>query len=235
MALAPDSGDSFLREVEENLKRDQARDFARKNLPWLIALVVIFLLAAGGYLFWQHRQNEHASAQSEQLVGIFRKVGTPTEAAAKSELGSLAADSDGAMRATARLTRAALALNGNDRAAAIAEYGQVAADDDVPEAYRDLATIRKTSLEFDTLKPYQVIARLQPYAKAGNPWFGTAGELTAAALIKQGKKAEAGRMYAAIAADPEVPAALRSRAGQLAGTLGVDASASIQLLNPQGR
>jgi hypothetical protein len=76
------------------------------------------------------------------------------------------------------------------------------------------------------MKPEDVIARLQPLAKPGTPWFGTAGELTAMAYIKQGHKDEAGRLFAAIAADKQVPETIRSRAIQIAGTLGVDASAA---------
>ena len=37
---------------------------------------------------------------------------------------------------------------------------------------------------------------MQPLAKPGNPWFGSAGEMTAMALIKQGKNAEAGQLFA---------------------------------------
>ena len=87
--------------------------------------------------------------------------------------------------------------------------------------------MRLVSLEFDSIKPEAVIARLEPLAKPGNPWFGSAGELTAMAMLKQGRKAEAGRLFAAIAADTQVPDTIRSRVVQIAGTLGVDATASL--------
>jgi hypothetical protein len=51
--------------------------------------------------------------------------------------------------------------------------------------------------------------------------------MTAMALLKQNRKAEAGRLFAQIAADKAVPDSIRSRAVQIAGTLGVDASASL--------
>ena len=89
----------------------------------------------------------------------------------------------------------------------IAADGEPAAD---PIATPRL--IRQTALEFDSLKPDQVIARLQPLAKPGNPWFGSAGEMTAMALIKQGKNAEAGRLFAAIAKDKTVPEIASRRA-----------------------
>ena len=69
--------------------------------------------------------------------------------------------------------------------------------------------------------------RLEPLAKPGEPWFGTAGEMTALALVKQGKKQEAGQLFAAIAKDKTVPQSIRDRAVQVAGTLGVDASAAL--------
>jgi hypothetical protein len=49
--------------------------------------------------------------------------------------------------------------------------------------------------------------------------------MTAMALIKQNKKTEAGRLFAAIAKDKGVPEPIRDRALQLAGSLGVDVSA----------
>ena len=73
---------------------------------------------------------------------------------------------------------------------------------------------------------------MKPLAEPGNPWFGSAGEMTAMAMLKQGKKAEAGRMFAAIAADEQVPSSIRARAVQIAGTLGVDASASMAMPTP---
>ncbi len=73
---------------------------------------------------------------------------------------------------------------------------------------------------------------MQPLAKAGNPWFGSAGEMTALAMIKQGKKQQAGQLFAAIAKDKTVPQSIRDRSIQIAGSLGVDASAA---LGPQAQ
>lgn len=233
MALPTDSGESFIREVDENLKRDQARDFARKNLAWIIAAFVLFLAAVGGFLYWQHWQQQKAAEQSEQLAEIYRALGTPAEKNVPARLQALSKGSTDGVRATALFAKAALATDNNDRPAAIADYAAIAGDAGLPQAYRDLATVRRTALEFDSLKPEEIISRLQPMTKAGEPFFGTAGELTAMALLKQGKKTEAGRMFAAIAADEQAPGSIRARAVQIAGSLGVDASASVPKLITQ--
>lgn len=227
MALTPDTGETFLREVDENLRRDQMRTMARKYAPWIIAAAVLLLAAAGGWLYWQDRQKAAAAKASETLAEVYTDIGAAKLANVPQRLDGLASDGTGAVRASALFTRAAVAVQQNDRPAAIAKYREIAADDGLAQPYRDLAQLRLTALEFDSLKPEQVIARLQPMAKAGSPWFGSAGELTAMALLKQGKKTEAGRLFASIAADRQVPDSIRARSVQIAGTLGVDASASM--------
>jgi hypothetical protein len=231
LAVPTDSDETFLREVDENLRRDQLRDWGRKYGWWLVGALVLFLAAVGGWLYWQERQRAAAAEDSELLSQIYTDIGTGKMATVPKRLDALAGDGNGAVRATALFTGAAVALEQNDRATATAKYNAIANDDDLAAPYRDLGLIRATSLEFDTLKPEQVIARMEPLAKPGNPWFGTAGELTAMAMIKQGKKSEAGRLFATIAADRQVPPSIRARAVQIAGSLGVDASAALSAID----
>ena len=122
---------------------------------------------------------------------------------------------------------AALALRQNDRKTAIDIYRELAADDGLPQPYRDVATLRGTMSEYDSLKPDEVIARLSPLAQTGKPFFGSAGELVAMAMLAKGDRAGAGQLFARIAADRQVPQTIRLRAVQIAGSLGVDATASL--------
>lgn len=227
MALSPDTpNEAFLREVDENLRRDQMQDFGRRYGKWLIAALVLLLTAIGGYLYWQDRQAKAAAAQSEELSAIFTDIGAGKAAASDQRLQRLAQADNDLVQTLALLTQAATALEKNDRKTAIARY-QAVAEGDAPDSYRDLALVRSTALQFDTLKPADVVARLQPLVNAGDPYFPSAGELTAMAYLKQGQKQQAARLFAAIAADKQAPASARSRAAQIAGTLGVDASASL--------
>lgn len=227
MAVPTDSGDTFLREVDENLRRDQLQDIARKYGAWIVAGVVLLLAATGGWIYWQDRQEKAAAEQSVALAQIYTDIGGGKLTTVTQRLDALAGKTAGALRASAMLTGAAVATEENDRPLALAKFREIAAEDDLPQPYRDLALVRSTTLEFDVLRPEQVVARLEPLTKPGNPWFGSAGELTAMALLKQGKKLEAGRLFAAIAADQQVPESIRARSVQIAGTLGVDASASM--------
>ncbi len=233
MALTPDTqNESFLKEVDENLRRDRMRDFAKSYGKWLVAGLVLFLAAVAGWIYWQDHKQRKAAGQSEELAAIFTDIGANRLNNAKPRLQALENTDNAIVRASALLTQAAIALEANDRSTALAKY-KALSDDDLPEIYQQLGLVRATALEFDAIKPAEVIARMQPLAKAGEPWFGAAGELTAMAYLKQGQKQPAARLFAAIAADRSAPETVRSRATQIAGTLGVDATAPPATSNQQ--
>jgi hypothetical protein len=227
LAQPPDISDTFVREVDENLRRDRIRDFFRENGAWLVFALILFLAACGGIIWYQQHREDRAAEHVEQLAQIYKDIGTGNTAKAPQQLDDLSNSSSKAVRASAMFTRAALALQQNDQKLAISTYKTIADDSSFPDAYRNAALIRQTALEFDQLQPQDVISRLQPLTKAGDPWFGSAGEMTALALIKQGKNKEAGQLFAAIAKDKTVPDSIRNRAVQISGTLGVDASAAL--------
>ena len=233
MALPTDSNDTFFKEVEENLRRDRMQDFFKTYGKWVALGVLLFPAAVGGWIYWHEQRKQKAAAQSEQLHAALTDIAANRQQTVPQRLDQLEQSHSDVVRASAMLTDAALALEKNDRTAAIAKYRELPNAEDIAEIYRNVATVRLTALEFDSLKPEDVISRLEPLAKAGNPWFGSAGEMTALALMKQGKNAEAGRLFAAIAADTQVPSPIRSRAVQVAGTLGVDATASLPGLQQQ--
>ena len=227
MALPTDPAETFVREVDENLRRDQLRESAQRYGKWIIAALLLFLVAIGGYLYWQHRQNEKAVADSEAMSAALDKVGSGNVKGAEADLVPLSESSNGITLATALLARASFAIQRSDRKAASDLFNKVAADDGVPQPLRDLATVRAMMTDFDSMKPDDVIARLKPLAEPGKPFFGTAGELTAMAMLAKGDRAGAAALFARIAADKQVPETIRSRAVQVAGSLGVDASASM--------
>jgi hypothetical protein len=227
LAEPPEYNESFLREVDENLRRDQMRDFGKKYGGWVVAAVVLFLAVSGGIIYWQQYKVQRSERQVEQLAQIYKDIGAGDTSSTPGKLDDLSKSGSKGVRATALFARAAVAIQANDQKTAVAKYAEIANDSGLPQPYRDIAVLRQTALEFDSLKPEQVIARLQPLTKPGNPWFGSAGEMTAMALMKQGRNPEAAQLFAAIAKDKTVPDTIRSRSVQIAGTLGVDASSAI--------
>lgn len=224
MALPPNDIANFEREVDENYRRDRAADFAKTYGKWIVLGVILVLGAIAAIIWWNSEQQRTRGEQAEELAKVMTDFVEGEREGLDTRLQAVADEASGATKASAMLTEAAVAMDQGDRARASELFAAIAADGDMPGPYRDVATIRELQLQFDTTEPADVIARLQSMAQPGNAFFGSAGELTAAALLKMGREDEAGQLYAQLAEDQGVPETIRSRAVQMASSLGVEAS-----------
>jgi len=218
--------DALLREVDEAYRQDQL-DVVIKQHGLKIAIALVLLLALfGGWLLWRDHGERALAEKSEQLVTALDHLDAGQIDSADEQLAKLS-EGGTATAASARLARAAIALRDGRRDDAAKLLDAIAKDNTAPKAYRDLAEVRLVAVQFDAMKPQDVIDRLKPQATPGNPWFGSAGELVGMAYLAQGKEELAGPLFAAIAKDETVPQTLRSRTRQLAGLLGYDAVADV--------
>jgi hypothetical protein len=222
LALTPQNSEAFMREVDEAVRQDQLLGFWERYGRWVAGLIVAGLALFAGWLYWQHHSSERSQAVSEQMDKVVTAAaggGAPDA----TQLDTLTKASQPGFRASALLVKAGVAARKGDSKGAIAAYKAMAADGSLDQPYRDLALIRQTALEYDALKPQEIVDRLKPLAIEGAPWFGSAGEMVAVAYMKMRKPDLAGPMFAAMAKDETVPDSIRSRARQMAGLLGVDA------------
>ena len=227
--------EALLREVDDAVRKDDLASFGQRYGRTLAIAAGVLLLGFGGYLFWQDRQDAARERQSETLIAALDRMQAGNLAAATSEVEALAQDGAPGPNASARLLQAGVASERGNPADAAARLTALAADSSAPQAMRDLAKLRLVALQFDTMDKGQVIAQLGPLARPDSPWFGSAGELVAMAYLEQGKRAEAGRLFADIAKTEAVPDPIRSRARQMAGVLGVDAIPNVETFLRQQR
>jgi len=230
LALTPQNNEAFFREVDEEVRRDQMLGFFNRYGRLLAALLVVALAALAGWLWWKGHQAHVAGLDSELLAPALSTMEQGAPPADPKALNEVAASPRDGYHALGGLALADVAGMKGNAAQAAGQLSALAADGRVPQALRDLATIRAVAAQFDTLPPAQVIDRLKLLAMPGTPWFGSAGELTALAHLKLGHKEQAAKLLAAIARDTTAPATLRGRAAGLATTLGervdpVDANA----------
>ena len=220
LAVPPNTDNAFLREVDEELRRDELANAWRRYGVALVAAIVAGLAVFGGWLYWQHRTADQAGAQGEQLLAAYEKLGTDDLAKAQPALAELAQSRSDGYRAMARFTQADLLLKNKDNKGAAARFAEIAADGSVAQPFRDLALVRQTSAEFDTLKPQVVVDRLRSLAVKGNPWFGSAGELVGTAYIQMNRADVARTLFGQMASDEQVPNSIRQRAIQMATAIG---------------
>ncbi|WP_294322614.1 tetratricopeptide repeat protein [uncultured Sphingomonas sp.] len=224
MALTPQNNEAFIREVDEELRREQMSNIGKRYGLWIIVAILVALAAFGGWTWWNHHQNTLAGEQGEQLATALDDLQSGRAAQASELVGKLTTSDKDAVRATALLTQADMLLSKNDTKGAAAAFGKVAADETLAQPFRDLALVRQTAVEYDSLPPQQVIDRLRGLADKGSPWLGSAGEMVAIAYLRQNKPQQAGQTFALIAQTDGVPESVRARAVQMAGSLGVDAA-----------
>ena len=221
MAVTPsDTNKAFLREVDEELRREQIASVWSRYGAWIVLGVVALLVAVGGALWWRSHREAARGVEGEQLQAAYDSVAAGNTAAATRQLTPLATSATPGYRALARMTQADMLLQKQDLRGAARLFAEVAGDDGVSRPLRDLALLRQTSAEFDTLSPAVVVQRLKPLAMPGNPYFGGAGELVAISYLRLGKRPLAAALYSQIAADDTTPATLRQRSVQMAGVLG---------------
>src|SRR3546814_12680134 len=79
---------------------------------WLLALIVLTLVAFGGWLWWNHQAEQKAGARSEQLSKTLNTLQAGDTAAAAKQANALAEAKQPAYRAAALLIKAALSLDG---------------------------------------------------------------------------------------------------------------------------
>lgn len=227
MALPPDaSTEVFMREVDDEVRRDRVTQFWRRWGKLLIGAVVLGLALFAGFLYWQHRQREAAGLEGERLQAAFDQLTQGQLKQAEPTIAALAKSDNGAYRALAKFTQADLLLRRRDERGAAARFAEVAGDASVAQPFRDLALIRQTAAEFETLRPQVVVERMRPLAVPGGAYLGSAGEMMAAAQLRLGQRGPAAQTFGRIGADATVPESIRQRAVQMAGVLGADAPAT---------
>ena len=213
--------DAFLREVDDALREDEFFGLLRRYGKPALAVVGAGLMALAGYLWWGNYSQDRQAAHAEQFTLALDQMDAGNLGAASAGLTPLTSGKDGSA-AAARLLQGDIALKQGHTAEAASTYAAIAADDNAPEPFRQLASIREVAVRFDSMAPDAVVARLKPLAQPGNPWFGSAGELVGMAYLKQGNTALAGPLFREISRDTKVPDTLRARARQMAGLLGFD-------------
>ena len=213
---APASDDAFIREVDEELRRDQLARLWNRYGRALLLLVAVGLIGLAGYMYWNNLQNERHARSSLAYDAAVAAFESGDFDAARAAFAPIASGDDAGYAALARLADAAMSFQLGDTGPAAEAFGVIAADPAVPPALQDYARLKQLQIDFDNMAADARIAALEPLAQSGAPWFGPAGELLAVAYLEAGQPAQAKRLFEALGNSPEVVPTLRMRAAQMA-------------------
>jgi len=213
---------AFIREVDEAYREDELKKFASTWGRWILLAVVIGLAALGGWYWWKAEQQKRVETLSEQFSAALGKVETGGSTEALAALATIGQSDNPSYRSLAAMTKAGIALQGGEADKAAADLRRVVDDAGAAQPLRDVAEIKLLRLQFDTMKPEEILQRTERFVAGDSPWFPVAGELAALAHLKAGAPEKAGPLFYRIAADERSPQSTRARAEQMAAALGQD-------------
>ena len=92
----------------------------------------------GGWIYWQEKRNSDAAEQIGELHAVLTDIASGRKQDIPQRVDSSGEVAQRCVRASAMLTDAALALEQNNRSAAIAKYRELVDDKGLPQVYRDV-------------------------------------------------------------------------------------------------
>ncbi len=206
------SDDSFIREVNDEIRREQAQALWDRFGPAILGLAILMVLGTAafvGYRYWdESRANRSGDAFSQALK--LANDGKSDDALAA--LQQLEKDGYGAYPLLARMRAATVKADKGDFAAAVADFDGVAADTAIPQGIRDMARLRAALLLVDHGSFADVSSRVEALTADNNTLRHTAREALGLAAWKEGKTQDALKLFDQIAADDGAPRNARQRA-----------------------
>jgi hypothetical protein len=206
------SDDSFIREVNEELRQDKAKALWQRYGALVIAVALAVVLGTAafvGYRYWtETRANRSGDAFSQALS--LANSGRSDEAL--SALGELEKDGYGAYPLLARMRAATVLADKGDHDGAVAGFDAVADDRSVPVAIQDMARLRAAFVLVDHGTYADVSARVETLAVDSNALRHSARELLGLSAWKEGRTADALVLFDQIISDDAAPGSIRQRA-----------------------
>lgn len=210
------SDDLFIREVNEEIRQDQARAVWRRFGPIAIAAAVVVVLGTAGWVAWDYWTTSEANASGDRFSQALTLANEGKNDEAIAALEALEADGYGAYPLLARMRAATVLADKGDFEGAVREFDAVASDTSIPVSLRDMARLRAGLILVDHGSDADVAARVEPLSADTHALRHSAREALALAAWKAGRTADALKLFDQIAADAVAPRNNRERATLMA-------------------
>ena len=201
----------FIREVDEEYRRDRVVGFLSKYQLLLVGIAVAIVLGTAGYRLYLHYQNQAAEAANSRYAAAIQLGRDGKSAEAQAAFDAIQRDGPAGYAMLARM-KAVEALAMRDPAAAASGFDAIAQDSAIDPALRDAAQIRGAMIRVDIEDPKAFETLYGPLAVPGFVFRSSLRELLALAAFKRNDTEAAGRWLDEIVIDQQAPSAVRSRA-----------------------
>lgn len=209
--------DSFIDEVNEELKRDRLFAAMRKY-GWIAVVAVILIVGGAAY-------NEYRKAQitaESQAFGdeILSALDTDDATGRAEALASI--EAEGAREGILSLLLGAAELMAGDREGAMAALAQVENNADLPPSYRQIAALKRVIVGGSLIPIDERRATLQGLSAPGGAFRPLALEQLVLLDVEAGEREAALEGARALLQEPDLTDGLRRRVVQMIVVLGGD-------------
>ncbi|MEZ5816096.1 MAG: tetratricopeptide repeat protein [Hyphomicrobiaceae bacterium] len=214
-----DRNDSFLREVDEEVRREQFMKLWERYGVFVIAGLVLLFVGVGAY-----KWNESRRVAREQTAGASFEAASRLAAEGKSDealkaFESIAKDGPTGYATLARLRVAGEQATAGRTAEALAAYEAISADSGVDQLLRNFATLQAAMLRVDQADWTEMKNRLTPLLDDKVPWHAQARELLGIAALKAGQTGEATKLFEQVLGDRTATSGMTRRAQEMLAVL----------------
>ncbi|WP_404404736.1 tetratricopeptide repeat protein [Pelagibacterium halotolerans] len=205
------SDDSFLREVEEELRSDKMRAFWRKYAPYIIGGAVLIVVLVAANEAWNWWRASTAAAASDRYYAAVDLAAQGDYPAAEEALTAIVADGPRGYAVLAQFREAAVQSQQGDSAGALATYDALASSLD-SQRLRELALLLGGYVAVDTGTVADVQTRVGSLNIAQHPMRNLAREALGLAHYKAGEYGQARALFEEVAADANASQDMQVRA-----------------------
>lgn len=222
------SDDSFIREVDEELRSDRMKSIWKNYGKYMIGLAVLIVVGTGavrGYEYWTKQQ---ASRSGDAFLAALNLAREGRQDEALAALRELETSGTGSYPALARMRAATVLADAGDVDAAISDFSVIGNDSSVPAAVRDIARVRAAYLLVDNGSYDDVVAQVEDLSGPDNPMRHSAREALGLAAWKAGELTTALEWFEQITGDTGVPQGITQRAEMMLDIIAASGGAAQQ-------
>jgi hypothetical protein len=204
--------DGFLREVEEELRRERLEKIWRQYGTYILIVAALIVFGVLGYKYWENSRMVAAQSMGARYEGALHLLSEGKEASAAKEFETLALYGASGYAALARLQLAGALLKEGKKSEALAAYEALANDRGADPMLKSYGALQAAALRLGEADFTEMQNRLNDLTADTSPWRYSARELLGLAALRAGRTEEARKTFEQLLADQRTPPSILERA-----------------------
>lgn len=204
-------GDSLLREVDEELRREKMERLWQRYNGLILGAAAVVIAGVAGYKFLESRRLSATYTAGSQFNAAVELANQNKREEAVKAFQHIAETGPHGYASLAKLHIAGAYVKDGKTAEAVAAFDALAADPSVDQLLKNFAQLQAASLRMDQADFTEMQNRLNSLTGESSPYKVSARELLGFAAFKAGKLEEARKLLEPLLIDPNATRAIQDR------------------------